>query len=147
MDLELTLNGAKGTVRLWQDVAPKTVAAMVANLPLEAKFNQCRWSGDACFTDFHAGGPLSDIDQLELPVVSIYPGTVTVRLGEPGAEAPELLIGYGIAEHRWPTGPKPVVPVGEITEGREELFAVMRSIAANGPADITLRAIEGGAAE
>jgi hypothetical protein len=146
MDLELSLNGTVGTVRLWPDLAPKTVAALVANLPLETKFKQCRWSGDACFTDFHAGGPLSEIDKLELPVVSIYPGAVTVRLGEPGAEEPELLIGYGTAEHRWPTGPKPVVPVGEITEGREALFAIMRSIAEEGPADITLRVADGGAA-
>lgn len=142
MELELTVNGVSGTVRLWPADAPRTVAALVASLPLEAKLKQCRWSGDACFTVF-ANGPVCELGEIEAPAVTIYPGTLVVRHAEPAAPHAELLVGYGSAEHRWPDGPKPVTPVGEITAGRDELFGQMRAVAATGPVTLTLRASGG----
>lgn len=144
MELELTVNGVSGTVRLWPAHAPDTVDALIKSLPLETKLKQCRWSGDACFTEFDHG-PICEIDKLELPVVTIYPGTVVIRLAEAASPHAELLMGYASAEHRWPNGPKPVTPVGEINAGREALFDQMRAIAVNGPVPVTLRVTEGGA--
>jgi hypothetical protein len=141
MELELTVNGIAGTVRLWPHTAPDTVAALVASLPLESELKQCRWSGDASFTDLPSG-PITGVERLEAPAVTIYPGTLVVRLAEPASPHAELLIGYGSAEHRWPDGPKPVTPVGEICSQRAELFREMRAIAMTGPAPVTLHVAE-----
>lgn len=142
MELELTVNGVSGTVRLWPAGAPRTVAALVASLPFESRLEQCRWSGDACFTVF-AEGSVCELGGVEAPAVTIYPGTLVVRPAEPAAPHAELLIGYGAAEHRWPDGPKPVTPVGEITTGRDQLFGQLRAVAAAGPASLVLRVAEG----
>jgi len=138
VELDLSVNGVSGTVRLWPAIAPNTVDALIKSLPLETQLRQCRWSGDACFTSFD-NGPISEIENLEHPVVTIYPGTIAVRLAEDISPHAELLVGYGSAEHRWPDGPKPVTPVGEISEGIEALLDQMRDIAANGPVPMTLR--------
>jgi len=142
MELQLTVNGVSGTVRLWPADAPRTVAALIASLPFESQLKQCRWSGDACFTVL-ANEPVSEIGEIEAPAVTIYPGTLVIRSAEPASPQAELLIGYGSAEHRWPDGPKPVTPVGEITAGRGPLFAQLRAVAGAGLASMTLRVAEG----
>lgn len=138
MELELTVNGVAGTVHLWQAHVPNTVEAFVRSLPLDATLKQCRWSGDACFTPLDSG-PITDVDVLELPAVTIYPGTLVVRLAEDESPHAELLMGYGSAEHRWPDGPKPVTPIGEISASRKPILDQLRAVAATGPIPLTLR--------
>jgi hypothetical protein len=137
MELELRVNSVAGAMRLWSTVAPDTVAALLASLPIEGELKQCLWSGEACFSHLEAA-PIGTIDQIEAPAVTIYPGTIVVRPVQPPWPRAALLIGYGAAEHRWQDGPKPVTPVGEISSGRAALFEQMRAVATTGPVPLTL---------
>jgi hypothetical protein len=135
MNISIAVGGSRGVVELWDD-APRSVHALLESLPITAELRHCRWSGDACFADVEEG-PLAELDGSEVSVISIYPGTVVVRVAEEAAPSAELLVGYGDAEHRWPTGPKLVALLGEITDGRKEIFDELRKTAVAGP--VTMR--------
>jgi hypothetical protein len=136
MNISITVGGSRGVVELWDD-APRSVQALLDGLPIATELRQCRWSGDACFADVE-DGPLAELDGAEVSVVSIYPGTLVLRVAEEVAPAAELLLGYGDAEHRWPTGPKLVALLGEITEGRKEILDELRNTAVSGPVALRL---------
>lgn len=136
MNISIDVGGSRGVVELWND-APGSVQALLASLPISTEFRHCRWSGDACFADV-ADGPLCELDGSEVSVVSIYPGTLVVRVPEKAAPAAELLLAYGDAEHRWPTGPKLVALLGEIAEGRAAIFDELRKTAVSGPVALRL---------
>lgn len=130
MEIAIEVGTATGVIRLW-DLAPRAVAALQAELPITSRIQHCRWSGDACFADL--GGTLDDLDTSEATVVSIYPGTLALRAAEDPAPTAEILLAYGAAEHRWPTGPKPVTPLGEMISGTDAVFEVLRGTATGGP--------------
>jgi hypothetical protein len=46
--IDLIVSGVTARVHLWPDFAPKSVAALLASLPLELPLRHCRWSGPAC---------------------------------------------------------------------------------------------------
>lgn len=140
--IELTVSGASARAVLWDDLAPKTVAALLESLPLEIALQHCKWSGSACFADVSAG-PIAAVGALESPVVSIYPGVLAVRPPVTGAPGAELLIAYGDAEYRWPDGRRQVTPVGELEPGGRALLDALAATAVKGRTTIHLRATEG----
>ncbi len=140
--IEVTVAGASARVTLWDDLAPKTVAALLESLPLELPLQHCKWSGSACFADV-SGGAMAALGALESPVVSIYPGVLAVRPPTPGAPGAELLIAYGDAEYRWPDGRRQVTPVGELEPGARALLDALAATAVKGRTTIRLRAAEG----
>lgn len=135
--IELTVSGASARAVLWDDLAPKTAAALLESLPLEVPLLHCKWSGNACFADI-SGGPMAALS-LESPVTSIYPGVLAVRPPTAGAPGAELLIAYGDAEYRWPDGRRKVTPVGELESGAGALFEALAATALRGQATIHLR--------
>jgi len=137
--IELTVSGTSARVVLWDDLAPKTVAALLESLPLEIPLQHCKWSGSACFADVSKGA-IAGVSGLESPVVSIYPGVLAVRPPAPGAPGAELLIAYGDAEYRWPDGRRQVTPVGELEPGARTVLDALAATAAKGRTTIRLRA-------
>ena len=141
VSIELIVSGASGRAVLWDDLAPKTVAALRESLPLELPLQHCRWSGSACFADI-SGGVMAALSDVESPVVSIYPGVLAVRPSTAGAPGAELLIAYGDAEYRWPDGRRQVTPVGELEPGARTLLEALAATAITGRTMIRLRAAE-----
>lgn len=139
--IELRIGEAFARAVLWDDLAPNTVAALLAALPLEVPLQHCKWSGNACFAHV-SGGAMAALSGLESPVVSLYPGVLAVRPPAAGAPAAELLIAHGDAEYRWPDGRRQVTPVGELEPGARALLDALAATAVKGRTTIRLRAVE-----
>ena len=117
--IALSVPGASARAVLWNELAPKTVAAVLEALPIELDLLHCKWSGRACFVDFPLrAGSLT----LESPVTSIYPGVLVLRPPQPGGTHAELLIAYGDAEFRWPDGRRYVTPFAELEPNCQALL-------------------------
>ncbi|MGX7678643.1 DUF3830 family protein [Jatrophihabitans sp. DSM 45814] len=131
MDLQLTIGQASGPVRLWTEFSPNAIAVLTRGLPVAGDLTHCKWSGSACFITLPTD-PFAEVAEHEYPAITLYPGTLALRLTDPFAPNPELLISYGQSEHRWPEGPKAVTPIGEIVGNVDELFAALSSCATTG---------------
>jgi len=132
--IELVVSGVSARVVLWEDLAPKAIAALVESLPVDAALQHCKWSGQACFAEISLA-PAA----LESPVTSIYPGVLAIRPPDaPGARA-ELLIAYGDAEYRTPEGRRYVAPVGELEPGSEALLHALARTAKTGETTLRLK--------
>jgi hypothetical protein len=141
--IDLELDGVIARAVLWPELAPKSVAALVAVLPLEADLQHCKWSGEACFADLPAER-LGSLEGLESPATSIYPGTLALRPPNARASGVELLASYGIAEYRWPDGRSLVSPIGELTGDAGPFLAALASTGWEGRKRLRIRAVEVG---
>jgi hypothetical protein len=141
--IDLIVSGVTARVHLWPDFAPKSVAALLASLPLEMPLQHCRWSGPACFAQL-SGGPLAAVDGLENPVTSLYAGVLALRPPTPTLPHGELVITYANAEYRMPDGRRLVTPLGEL-EGESDAFvAALGRTATEGRTTIRLTAAKAG---
>jgi len=129
--IRLAIDDVAVEIRLWPNLAPKTVAALLGSLPVDTTMRHCKWSGDACFAELDSG-PIMSITKLESAVTSIYPGTLVIRPKNTVVPTAELLLSYGDAEYRWPTDRMSVTPVGDAQGDTTSLFAVMAKMATAG---------------
>ena len=126
---------------LRDDLAPKTAAALWETLPIEASIRHGKLSGDACYFDV-GRAPLATLaEQPELPVTSIYKGWI-VAFPFPAHGMTELLVSYGVAEYRWPTGRKYVTPIAELEGNGDALFDVLRRTQIEGEKRIVVRRVQ-----
>ena len=99
---------------------------------MERKLISAKWSGDVAVV--HPGpGPVNDVDALENPVTSIYPGALVMR-----PRGSEILIGYGVGEYRWAVGVDYTTRIGKIVENRAAFLEVLSRTAEHGPSTITI---------
>ena len=154
--LEFELGGVKATAELFEDRAPKTVAAVWKALekPLERECRHARWSGDEVY--FYS--PETDRDvPLENHSVNCEPGELFWFYMPAGAlkgrgHTPELMkslevfeiaIIYGesdfrrMAEEGWRGN-----IFGEVTENREAFFKACNRVLSEGYQPIKVRRIE-----
>lgn len=134
----IEVGGVSAEIALWNDLSPSTVGALSRALPMEGVLRHAKWSGQACFLRL-TDGPLTEVDRIECPVTSIYPGVLVLRpgIGRPGGE---LLLSYGIAEYRARYGRDYVTPLGEVVGPREPLFEVLQRCGEDGRTQATLQA-------
>ena len=135
--VNVKVDGAEAKLRLLEEYSPRSVEALWQSLPIATELRHGKLSGEACFLDVDSG-PLLDLPaQPELPVTSSYRGylvlTVLPELGHA-----ELLISYGVAEYRWPTGRRYVTPVARADEA-EALYDVLRRMFSEGVKRIEIR--------
>jgi hypothetical protein len=135
--LRVRIGSADGLVQLWPELAPKTVEALRKSLPFESELRQCMWSGPACFTDIDAA-PLTALQGIEMPVMSIYPKTLAIRTPIGPAKSAELLIAYGAAEYRWPNGRAFVTPIGELTGDSDACITALSRAVLTGPVPLRI---------
>jgi hypothetical protein len=136
--IEVEVEGAKAEFELREDFAPKTIAALWDSLPIETSIRHGKLSGSACFIDVEHGPIASIAAEPELPVTSIYKGWI-VAFPAPSMGFTELLISYGVAEYRWPTGRKLVTPVAELQGDGSALFDVLQRTHAEGEKSVVVR--------
>jgi len=139
--IRLAIDDVSVEIRLWPDLAPKTVEALLGSLPVDTELRHCKWSGDACFAELDRG-PIMSVTAFESAVTSIYPGTLVVRPQNALAPTAEMLLSYGDAEYRWPTDRMSVTPVGEVQGDTTRLFAIMARTATTGSTRVRITASE-----
>jgi hypothetical protein len=136
--IEVEVEGAKAEFELRDDLAPQTVAALWESLPIETSIRHGKLSGSACFIDVEHGPIASIVADPELPVTSIYKGWI-VAFPAPSMGFTELLISYGVAEYRWPTGRKLVTPVAELQGDGAALFDALGRTHSEGEKSVAIR--------
>lgn len=132
--VKVTVGQVQAEFELMQDVAPETAAAFWDSLPVDERLTHARWAGGACWfkTD---RTPIASMDRIEHPVASIYPGVMVVRPDPPSGVA-EVLLSYGTAESRGPTGRTYATPVAQLVGDETALFAVLANTWAGGATQI-----------
>ena len=136
--IEVEVEGAKAEFELRDDLAPQTTAALWESLPIETSIRHGKLSGSACFIDVEHEPIASIAADPELPVTSIYKGWI-VAFPAPSMGFTELLISYGVAEYRWPTGRKLVTPVAELQGDGSALFDVLQRTHSEGEKSVVVR--------
>lgn len=109
---------ATATFALVED-APSTSEALWESLPISGEITHGRWAGSAVWVKTDRD-PIAKVSEVELPVTSIYPGTMVMRPNPRGVA--ELFISYGVAESRGPKGRTYATPVAEIIDGEQEFY-------------------------
>lgn len=131
--------------------SPKTCAALVRQREIGVKLNQSTWCGPTLVGVLEEG-PLLDIDTLEQPVISIYPGTICLRPRErqnatydsmiwarPPQEqygSVEFAIAYGYGEYRTSNGPLYTTPIAMISNFNRSMAAKIKAAGAKGATGI-----------
>jgi len=140
--LHIRVGDVVGELHLWSEMAPKTIERLESSLPLDGSLVHCRWSGDACFTELDP--ELFKGVGLESAVRSLYPLTVAIRPPSGLLNSAELLISYGVAEYRLPTGQAQVTPIGEFIGDLSKFRDTLAGTALRGATTIGLRASASG---
>lgn len=139
--LTVAVDGAEATFTLLEQYAPASTFALWRALPIKTTLRHGKLSGEACFLDVETG-PLLDLPgEPELSVTSIYKGYLVLTV-HPELGHAELLISYGTAEYRWPTGRRYVTPVAK-TEDGDALFDVLRRMHSEGAKEVVLSQVGG----
>ena len=138
--IQVRVGDAAAAFTLLEDDAPRTTAAMWDSLPIEGRLTHARWAGPAVWIKT-PNAPISSHLDVELPVTSIYPGTMVVR-GNPNGVA-EIFLAYGAAESRGPTGRTYATPVAELDGDGAELMDALARTWREGSVDVIIT--QGGA--
>lgn len=139
--IEVAVGDARARFVLRDDLSPEAAGALWDTLPIETSIRHGKLSGDACFFDVDRA-PLATIaERPECPVTSIYKGWI-VAFPFPAHGMTELLISYGLAEYRWPTGRRLVSPVAELDDDGTALFSALQRTHAGGEATVVVRQID-----
>lgn len=137
--MRVTVGAASARFVVLDEFAPKTADALWESLPVTGTVTHARWAGSAVFTKT-ANEPVASVSDVELPVTSIYPGTLVVR---PGNGVAELFLSYGIAESRGATGRRYATPVAEAVGDVDDFFATLAGTWTGGSADVTIERADG----
>lgn len=149
----LTIAGEVLELDLLSRWSPKTCAALRALGSLDLRLSQSTWCGPT-LTGEVSEGKLMEIDKLEQPVISLYPGAICLRPIE-GRNATydpmiwarppenyeksvEFALAYGHGEFRNATGPSYVTPVAIIRDFDSALAARIRDAAGRGEVAVKL---------
>ena len=134
--LKVTVGDATPALfNLLDDVAPETVAALCKSLPIRGVVTHARWAGSACWVKTDRE-PIGQLNQVEHPVTSIYPGFMVVRPS--GTGVAEIFIAYGPAESRGPMGRTYASPVAQLSGDSDALFEALGRTWAQGATQIQI---------
>jgi len=115
MQASLLWQGGEAVIDLYDEGAPKTIAAIRAVLPLQIPVVHVAWSGDMVMSarSFDIG-----LQEQEHHVRLVRPGDLAFdpKFGE-------FTVTYGTAEARLPSGPNTLVVFGQISKGLAEFAA------------------------
>jgi hypothetical protein len=136
--IDVEVDGARARFIVHDDLAPQTADALWEALPLTVPVRHSTRSGDACSAEFSTPALASLPARPEVNAASIYKGWLAVR-SSPPRECGEILISYGLAEHRTATGRKQITPLAELEGEGEALFAALRRTHAEGEKTLTVR--------
>lgn len=137
--IEVRVGDAAAQFALLDEDAPNTVKALWESLPIEGSATHARWAGSAVWVKT-PNEPVAKLDEVELPVTSIYPGTMVVRPNPRGVA--EIFLAYGVAESRGATGRTYATPVAELSGDGAALFGALENTWTGGNAPIVISRVE-----
>ena len=132
--LEITAAGMRFVARWEDELAPKTVAAFRAILPLDDRIIHCRWSGESNWIpwgDREFGiGPEN---------ATCYPAPGELLLYPGGVSETELLFPYGHCQFASKAGVLAANHFATVIEGNENLAALGRLTLWEGAQPVSFR--------
>jgi hypothetical protein len=139
--IRVRVDGVTAEGELFEDKAPKTVAALWSRLPIRDRTIQTRWSGDAWRTEGNYellpdGSPVENVaGRLEAGDVIYYPGyrSKLIKIG----------IAYGKAQWLAPfMVPIDVALIGKLDTGLDAFVERCQKIIFEGPLEVEITRIE-----
>lgn len=138
--MRIVLDGSiECSAELFDDKAPRTVAALWERLPLDERTIQVRWSGSAWRTEGNyqllpKGSPVENVaDRLSAGDIIYYPGSTLVKVG----------IAYGPAKWYNPFAePIDVALIGKIDKNLDAFTKRCEDIILEGPLAIRFSRLE-----
>jgi hypothetical protein len=127
--IEIEVDGTVGTAVLRDEIAPKTIAAIVAALPVEGTARHVMWSGRACTLEV----PIAEAPaEQEHPVCSIYPGHLVW-------DRDRLIVAYGASEYRSTLGVQYATLLGRLDQNRDAVIAALERMHDGGDTPFRIR--------
>ena len=133
--LTVEIDGVKAGAELWDDRAPKTVAALLRRLPLDDRTIHVRWSGAAWRTEKNY--PLA-IGEVENRATWLEPGHI-IYYDDPRYELYKVAFIYGTSQWRDHKGEIYVARIGRVTESLDAFVKASEQVLFEGPKRITVR--------
>jgi hypothetical protein len=133
--ITIDLAGVAAGGELWDDKAPKTVAALLRHFPITDRTIHVRWSGAAWRTEKNY--PL-DVGEIENRATWLEPGDV-IYYDDPRYQLYKVAFIYGRSQWRDDKGELYVARIGKVTENREAFIRACDQILFQGPKEVTIR--------
>lgn len=133
--LTIDLGGTKAGAELWDDKAPKTVAALLKHFPMTDRTIHVRWSGDAWRTEKNY--PL-EVGEVENRITWLRPGDI-IYYHAPEHDLFKVAIAYRTSQWREPKGEIYVAHIGRVTDNLDGLNKASGAILFQGPLPVTLK--------
>lgn len=133
--LTIELGGTTAEAELWDEKAPKTVAALLRHFPISDRTIHVRWSGAAWRTEKNY--PLQ-IGEIENRVTWLQPGDIIYYDG-PNVNLYKVAVAYGTAHWLDDKGEVPVAHIGKVTRNFDAFVKTSNEILLQGPKAVTIR--------
>jgi hypothetical protein len=133
--ITIELDGVRAQGELWDDRAPKTVAALLPRFPIDDRTIHVRWSGAAWRTEKNY--PLG-VGEIENRATWLEPGDI-IYYDAPEHNLYKVAFIYGVSQWREPKGELFVARIGQVTGNREAFFKVCEQILFEGPKPVAIR--------
>lgn len=134
-EVVVEFDGVRARAGLWDEDAPKTVAAIVEHLPIDDRTIHVRWSGAAWRTEKNY--PLN-IGAIENKTTWLEPGDI-IYYDDPRYNLYKIAFAYGTSQWRDDKGELYVARIGRITENLEAFIKASEQILFEGPKRVTIR--------
>jgi hypothetical protein len=133
--VRIELDGVMAGAELWDDRAPRTVAALLQRLPIEDRTIHVRWSGAAWRTEKNY--PLS-VGTVENRATWLEPGDL-IYYDDPRYQLYKVAFIYGTSQWRDDKGELYVARIGKVTSNLDALIAKSDEILFQGPKTVKIR--------
>ncbi len=133
--LTVEIDGVRAGAELWDDRAPKTVAALLRRLPIDDRTIHVRWSGAAWRTEKNY--PLA-IGEVENRATWLERGDI-IYYDDPRYELYKVAFIYGTSQWRDDKGELYVARIGRVTENLDAFVKASEQVLFEGPKRIAVR--------
>ena len=133
--ITVDLNGVRAEGELWEDRAPKTVAALLPHLPITDRTIHVRWSGAAWRTEKNY--PL-EVGEIENRVTWLERGDI-IYYDDPRHDLYKVAFIYGESQWRDGKGELYVARIGKVTQNLEAFIKACEQVLFQGPKPVAIR--------
>jgi len=135
--LAIEIDGVKAGAELWDERAPKTVAALLRHLPIDDRTIHVRWSGAAWRTEKNY--PLG-VGAIENRATWLERGDI-IYYDDPRYELYKVAFIYGTSQWRDDKGELYVARIGRVTENVDAFIKASEKVLFEGPRRIAIRVV------
>ncbi|HET7264345.1 MAG TPA: DUF3830 family protein [bacterium] len=133
--ITIELGGVRAEGELWDDRAPKTVAALLPHLPISDRTIHVRWSGAAWRTEKNY--PLQ-VGEIENRATWLERGDI-VYYDAPEYDLFKVAFIYGQSQWRDPKGELYVARIGRVTGNLDAFVQACEQVLLQGPKTVAIR--------